>query len=324
MKKQSLCLILFFIFSSTNIFAGLSRTGYLKHPLEATSGMLDLLAGDAPFPLVDAKEGIWKMSARPTYFTVDKLFYDEEGSGGGADLEGDGLNGYALSSAYAKSLNDRWQLYGMINAIQNSGTIIHKLAGINQNAPTVPSGTIVGTMDVKTTIANFSVGFGYDLIETPVNWSIPIFFGVFTQYYKTDMTATGSSSGGFNFAAATVEGSGLQYGLSGGIQLKRNIFDNFFITPYMFVGIPVNGQHLDVTVTNGNGSNINTGEKESTDLDVSPFLSTGLNFGYAPWGVSFNVLGPIYSLYSKEMFNGLKMSSYSFTFTFDVWKVNMN
>ncbi|MBI2519730.1 MAG: hypothetical protein HYV97_04915 [Bdellovibrio sp.] len=311
------CFILLILFIVEVAFAdgnSLRTMGYLEHPLTATYDILNVIAGDTPAPLTDAKEDDWKMSAKPTYFKVSKLFFSDEGSGGGADYQGHNLEGYALSMAYAKSLNDRWQVFAILNALKDSGRINGRVPGqdSNGNIATLTEDNII--LDGTNSVANMSFGFGFDTIETPERWTIPVFFGIFVQRYKTDMTSTSLSS---FFPSATIKGEGFQYGVSMGIQFKRRIAENFFITPYLFAGIPFNGPELEATITDDKGNvGFVNGTKETAELDALPFATIGLSLGYTPWGLSFNALGPFYSIYSEELFNGLKISTYSITLSF--------
>ncbi|HAZ13016.1 MAG: hypothetical protein A2X86_09510 [Bdellovibrionales bacterium GWA2_49_15] len=292
----------------------LATMQYLEHPLTATYDMLNVIAGDTTAPLTDANGHDWKMSVKPTYFKVDKLFYTDQGSGGGADYKGDNLEGYALSMAYAKSITDRWQFYTMINALKNKGRANGRVPGqdSNGNISVLTADNII--LEGTNSVANMSFGFGFDTIETPVKWTIPIFFGVFVQRYKTDLTATSLTS---FFPSATVKGEGFQYGVSMGVQFKRKLFENFFIAPYFFAGIPFAGPKLEATITDTKGNfDFVVGHKETAKLSAIPFATPGLSLGYTPWGLSFNALGPAYSIYSAELFNGLKMSTYSLTMTF--------
>ena len=54
---------------------------------------------------------------KPTYFKK-RAFLQRQGEGGGANYSGDGLEGYALSVAYAKSSTTA-AVYGIINALND-------------------------------------------------------------------------------------------------------------------------------------------------------------------------------------------------------------
>jgi len=305
MKIKFLSSFIMIIFSSNLMATELEPFRYLAHPLDASFNIANLLSADSPRPMDDAVKDKYKLSIAPTYFEVDQAFQTSEGEGGGALVRGDNLKGWGLSSAMGYGLSDKWQVYSMLSYITMDGKMFGRIPG---NA-TADQYVVEG----KNSVFVISSGLGYDSMPEDSLWKIPLYFGIFARYYKTDLVNSPLPIDGNPFT--TIKGDGVLFGLSLGAQASKVYFEKLKVSPYVFVGYTVKGPDVTVTVTdtNGNGG-FTLGQTIKGDLDSYPYTVAGLSIGWVPWGVEFSVSGPLISLYSEEIYEGLKLTKYSVTF----------
>jgi len=222
-------------------------------------------------------------------------------------IRGDGVSGWALSAALGYGLSDRWQVYSLFTYVKMDGRMLGRVPG----SATADQFTVEG--ENKLLVLNS--GLGFDLTPEDSKWNIPIFFGIFLQSYKTDMTNSPLAID--NNPYTKIEGSGVLLGASVGLQATRVLFEKLKLMPYLFVGYTPKGPTVNIEVTNtNNNTGFSLGQKIEGELDTYPFPIAGLSVGWIPWNLEFSVSGPFISLYSEKIFEGLKMSKYSVSITF--------
>ncbi len=262
MKKILMALFIFLPAALSALTVPYS-TAATEKGVEAICGVTEAIIADSFSPMTHYNEGDGVITLSPSYVTIDKVYDSPE-------IKGDGLTGKSAGIGTGKALSGRFMVYGIAAALNISGDIAY-----NDYSS--------GNLTAETDFSLFSLhgGGGYDLIDSTV-FSMPVFAGVHIQYYSAELTTESVPvDDGFIYdTTLNIDGSGLLYGISGGIAPSIKLFGRLKITPYLMFLYNLNSTSLDANFTFEEQIS-HTKYNQSADFDVDPIfeVTTGLDIG---------------------------------------------
>lgn len=266
------------------------------------------IISDAFSPMTHYSEGNEIISVVPAYFTVERLMKDP-------DIECDNFNGKAFGAGYGRAMTDNFMMYVILAGMKMGGDLEYAAYGSQ-------FGVINNRVDYS--LLSVLGGGGCDLIDNEI-FSMPVFFGVHMQYYSAEISSdpvTWTDMVTYNVDMKT-SGSGLLYGISGGVAFSLKIPGNIKITPYFLYMRNFNKAELESSVTLEN-LGIEYKNKFSFDTDPVSAGMTGISIGYeSDSGFSFSIamgsmLSSLAGKGSEASGNGVKMKSLVLIFSYNL------
>lgn len=300
---------------------------YLNSPMGAVKNIVSLTLADPPLPLTNYEAGQQQLTVMPAYISVKTAVNQDFEKDGdiGVRWDGEDLNGWAGSVGLGRALSSRWQIHGYFAGVRLDGKL--KGGAPGENAPASFQDQPIDSLDgpIQSYTANLSVG--YDILGgRKRSWSLPLFVGWF--YTRTESETSWISDGRGNaifpvgsHIEGDVMGTSDISGPSVGFDLAKNFGKVFKFSFFVLYDIPmVNDGSVKVAVKKSNNSTVPAGytETNSETSEIDP--SIGVNLMYQPWGLGLNLSGLISSHYMPELYNGLKMTRFSLTWSFDNFK----
>lgn len=147
--------------------------------------------------------------------------------------------------------------------------------------------------DASYTFISLNGGVGYELFEK--SWlSVPVFFGPHLQFYSAEIVPeeVEYTNGDTYTFTSSITGSGLMFGVSGGIAAYVEVLGRFAFTPYVLglANLTRPGFEADVTATDLSPPPPPVYYTDSFDIDPTLGVLFGLDVGYrsrSGWTYSF-------------------------------------
>ncbi|MBN2087379.1 hypothetical protein JW758_03455 [Candidatus Peregrinibacteria bacterium] len=283
------------------------RSGQImSNGIDGIGNIVSSIISDSFTPMTHYNEGDFNFNAVPAWFDVQKAYDSPEIKG--KDLKG--LSG-GLGAGYA--LNDDLLIYGIAAFMKMKG----KLYGDYYKEYSDPM-----KADMDYNLFSILFGAGYDLFGG--KWSMPVFTGMFIQYYNTKIelpAQTGSItipvvlSGDIK---TEFSGNGFLYGANTGMALSRELFDSIKITPYFLYLFSFNKAELNNETSIASSYSYKSeieGQRVSAGmlgLCLTLMGSKGYSFSFSLGGI----LTSSSSWYNEKLLNGLEMKSVVFVLTY--------
>jgi len=285
MKKTSRAVILLILLAgiATNLHAQLSPDDLTvsKAMQEAADGITtvaEMIISDSFTPMTGFDEGDLTFIASPTLFKIEQAHEDPL-------VEGKDFGGWSAGAGAGLAFRDRWLVYGILSGMHMDG-------GLELQPYEVVSDRVEA--DASFTFFSLNGGVGFELFEK--SWlSVPVFFGPHLQFYTTEIVPEETSefiiSDTYTFTS-TVTGSGLIFGVSGGIAAYVEVLGRFAFTPYVLglANLTRPGFEADVKATALSPPPLPIYYTDSFDIDPTVGILFGLDVGYrsrSGWTYSF-------------------------------------
>ncbi|MBI2069738.1 MAG: hypothetical protein HYT79_03975 [Elusimicrobia bacterium] len=289
---------------------------YLDAPMVSARNAVGAIASDPPLPMSHYSAGQWRMTIKPTYFTVKtaRLASFKDQSAPGERWYGESLGGSGGSLGASYAITEKRQIHGFVSAVSMTGSMSG--TGSGEDAPaSVKQNDDTNLLQGPTQSYAVYLGGANNFLRSK-QWSLVGFMGIF--YSQTDskttwaeQAANGAKMGG------TVEGNSKQFGPAFGFQADRNLGGLLRLTPFIYVGIPVvNDGDIKIRIKESSNAGFAAGSEETLEAKNFPLPSIGFNILYRPWGLGFSLSGALSSLYMPTIYEGLEMTRFSLTWSF--------
>jgi hypothetical protein len=226
MKKTSRAVILLILLAGfgTNLHAqlapeDLTASEAVQEVANGITTVAEMIISDSFTPMTGFDEGDLTFIASPALFRIEQAHEDPL-------VEGKDLGGWSAGVGAGRAFRDRWLVYGILSGMHMNG-------GLElQPYEVVPDRV---EADASYNFISLNGGVGYELFEK--SWlSVPVFFGPHLQFYSAEIVPEETSefiiSDTYAFTS-TVTGSGLMFGVSGGIAAYVEVLGRFAFTPYI-------------------------------------------------------------------------------------------
>jgi len=282
---------------------------YTEKAVQSIEDITAALISDSFSPMTHYSEGNRTYSVTPSYFTVDRVMEDP-------DVECKDFRGGALGAGGGYALTDDLMAYVILAGLKMNGDM--EYAAYGDTFPVIKSS---GDYSLVSILG----GGGYDLLNNDI-FSIPVYFGAQVQYYSAEIKSDPVSwTSGLTYDVdMKTSGSGILYGVSGGIAVSAKIYNKVKITPYLLYIHNFNSTELDSEASLEIGGVPVGSQKFSLDVEPLSAYMTGLNIGYIDdSGFSFSVaLGSMLSSLtgygSAASSNGVDMKSVVLIFAYNI------
>jgi len=281
MKKTSRAVILLILLAgiATNLHAQLSPDDLTvsKAMQEAADGITtvaEMIISDSFTPMTGFDEGDLTFIASPTLFKIEQAHEDPL-------VEGKDFGGWSAGAGAGLAFRDRWLVYGILSGMHMDG-------GLELQPYEVVSDRVEA--DASFTFFSLNGGVGFELFEK--SWlSVPVFFGPHLQFYTTEIVPEAVeyiNVDTYTFTSS-VTGSGLMFGVSGGIAAYVEVLGRFAFTPYVLALANLTRPGFEADVK-AQGSGFPIYYTDSFDIDPTVGILFGLDVGYrsrSGWTYSF-------------------------------------
>ncbi len=297
--QQVLVFTISLIFCTTSLFAQFTwDSAPAEHAVDGIGNVASSIISDSFTPMTHYSRGQWTLSAVPAWCQIDRA-YDDPG------IDGDDLKGYGLGAGGGYAIDERWMIYCIASYMNINGGLKGNLSG---NAyPKISA-------DADYDLYSLLLGGGFDLAGGSRRWSVPVYAGIYMQYYDARISFPRYVNAAPAFTVdIDVTGNGTLFGLTGGIAPSCEILEKIRVTPYYLVMTSFNRPELKGKVTESSGIPVTV----TTDLRMERVFASmvGLCLTYMTDGAlsfSFNVGGILSSstgYYNEKFLNGLRMKS---------------
>jgi hypothetical protein len=238
-----------------------------------------ILSSNPPLPMLNYKEGTYKLGIQPTYFKGTNDFILFENS----------FDGWAFAANYSKAIKDNWGFFTGLNHTHFSSD--HRTnTFINEYFLT----------NIKADFLTFTGGLHFGLLKGEgLKPTINFIGGIYLKFIRFSQSYRREDINNNTELDFDMESNPIIPGLLLGGQMGWKIGNHFLINPFGFFQIPIGSEcrsYQVVTVRKDPNNEAGTGtcpETGENGLDYSGFqLSGGINISYIPWDLSINVTAP--------------------------------
>jgi hypothetical protein len=263
------------------------------------------IINDSFVPMTHYTDKNWTVRVVPAVFRVDRAYDDPE-------IEGDDFYGWGSGIGAGYALTDRLMVYGIYDYTDLEGDLKGKIYGDEYQA--LKTG-------VKYTSNYFTTGVGYDIIKGKSRWSIPLYVGLFAQFYDAELDLPKYTNALPAYTIdGTVSGSGGLYGVAGGIALSYRLLDQMKIAPYYLMGVSFNEAEFDAEIDHSLSASqieedLKTGGISTSMLGLNISYDTGKSLTF-----SLSVGGMVssqFDYYSENFQDGLDIKSVIFAVSYN-------
>lgn len=282
MKKTSRAVILLILLAGagTNLHAqlapeDLTASEAMQEAADGVATVAEMIISDSFTPMTGFDEGDLTFIASPTLFRIEQAHEDPL-------VEGKDFGGWSVGAGAGRAFRDRWLVYGILSGM-------HMHGGLELQPYEIASDRVEA--DTSYTFLSLNGGVGYELFEK--SWlSVPIFFGPHLQFYSAEIVPeeVEYTNGDTYTFTSTVTGSGLIFGVSGGVAAYVEVFGRFAFTPYVLGLANLTRPGFEADVTAQGTLPIPITYTDSFDIDPTLGVLFGLDVGYrsrSGWTYSF-------------------------------------
>jgi hypothetical protein len=245
----------------------------MQKAADGITTVAEMIISDSFTPMTGFDEGDLTFIASPTLFRIEQAHEDPL-------VEGKDFGGWSAGVGAGRAFRGRWLMYGILSGMHMNG-------GLELQPYEVVSDRVEA--DASYTFISLNGGVGYELFEK--SWlSVPVFFGPHLQFYSAEIVPEEVDYLTYTYTfTSTVTGSGLMFGVSGGIAAYVEVLGRFAFTPYVLglANLTRPGFEADVTAQ---GSGLPIFYTDSFDIDPTLGVLFGLDVGYrsrSGWTYSF-------------------------------------
>jgi hypothetical protein len=281
------------------------NSGNTEKVIEGVENTATSIITDSFVPMTHYSESNWTVRVVPVGFRVDRA-YDEP------EIEGEDFYGWGGAVGGGYALTDQLMIYGIFDYVETEGDLKGRVYG--DDFDELKTGVEYRTFYIAS-------GAGYDLIKGGRKWSIPVYAGLYTQYYDADLDLPMLVNDLPPYTIdGTVNGNGYLYGFSGGVALSYHFLDYVKITPYYLINIPFNESEFEAEINHSSyPSQINEPVKPGKlntsmlGLNISFDTNRSLSFSIGIGGMVFSQIDS----YSRNYLDGLNIKSVAFAVSYN-------
>ena len=197
----------------------LSMSNAMQEAANGITSVAEMIISDSFTPMTGFDEGNLTFAASPALFRIDQAHQDPL-------VEGKNFGGWSAGIGAGRAFRGRWMVYGILSGMHMNGGLELKPYEVVPNRVQA---------DARYTFFSLNGGVGFEIFEK--DWlSVPLFFGPHLQFYSTEIVPgeVDYNDGSNNYTfTSTVRGSGLMFGISGGIAADVEVLRRFAVTPYV-------------------------------------------------------------------------------------------
>lgn len=269
-----------------------------KKAVNSIEDIAAAIISDSFNPMANYSKGDKSFYFVPGWFKADRVMENP-------DIEADDFTGMSLGTGLGLALSDRLMVYIILAGMKMEGDLIAPFYGSD-------SGNIKSSFDYS--LVSILGGAGYDIYRNDFI-SVPVYFGANIQHYSAELVP---ETANWTYMATTysidskLSGSGLLFGMSGGIALAFTIYDFIKVTPYFIYMQNLNKGKMEADIKN---NDLLISAKKSVDVDPVSAGMFGLNLGLVnKGGLSLSVsagsmISSMLGFGNKATSNGVDMKS---------------